>query len=112
MNDHNPSTRIVIIPFLHGRLTADGKMSEPDIYFVLEKWLERHPQFLGRESKFRISRGQMHLPEGIQTDLLRVTAETCPELAGYDPAQDADLYEYFLAEKIRDESSEVSQNLD
>lgn len=99
MNDEaKPIGRIVVIPFLHGKITADGKLSEPDIYFILEKWLERHPQFRGREQEFRIVRSKMLLPRGVQTDLLRVTAEFSPDLAGYDPAQDADLYEYFLYE--------------
>ena len=102
MNDRNPSTRIVIIPFLHGKLTADGKLSEPDIYYILEKWMERHPEFRGREREFRIVRGQMHLPEGFQTELLRVTAENFFELAGYDPSHDADLYEYFLADECEE----------
>src|ERR1700730_4401698 len=100
MNHLPPSSRIIIVPFLHGKLTADGKLSDPDIGFILEKWIERHPEFRGRERAFRIVRGQMHLPEGLLTELVRVTAETCPELAGYDPAQDADLYESFLAEKF------------
>ena len=39
----NPK-RITIIPFLHGKLTRDGKMSEPDIYWIMEKWLDRHPE--------------------------------------------------------------------
>jgi len=90
--------RIVIIPFLHGKLTADGKLSEPDIYFILKKWLERHPEFQGREKEFRIVRGHMQLPDGSPTDLVRVTADFSPDLAGYDSAQDADLYEYFLAD--------------
>lgn len=90
--------RVVIIPFLHGKLTADGKVSEPDIYFILEKWLERHPDSRGREKEFRIVRGYIHLPGGVRTELLRVTAEFSPDLAGYDPSQDTDLYEYFLAE--------------
>ncbi len=29
--------RIEIIPALHGKLTRDGKLSEPDIYYSLEK---------------------------------------------------------------------------
>ena len=98
MSESKPPGRIVVIPFLHGKMTADGKLSEPDIYFILEKWLERHPEFRGREKEFRIVRGHMHLPGGHRTDLLRVTAEVSADLAGYDPAQDADLYEYFLAE--------------
>jgi hypothetical protein len=32
--------RIEIIPALHGKLTRDRKLSEPDIYCILEKWLE------------------------------------------------------------------------
>lgn len=54
MNEPKPTGRIVVIPFLHGKVTADGKLSEPDIYFILEKWLARHPEFRGREREFRI----------------------------------------------------------
>jgi hypothetical protein len=39
--------RIVIIPFLHGEVDADGSLTEPDIDAILEKWLQRHPQFRG-----------------------------------------------------------------
>lgn len=46
----------------------------------------------------------MYLPGGLQTEFLRVTAEFSPELAGYDPAQDANLYEYFLAESCGTQS--------
>lgn len=98
MSKPTGSQRIVIIPFLHGKVTADGKLSEPDIYFIFEKWMQRHPQFRGREQEFRIVRGNMHLSGGYRTELLRVTAELSPALADYDPVQDADLYEYFLAE--------------
>ena len=38
----NPK-RITIVPFIHGKLTRDGKMSEPCIHWIIEKWLERHP---------------------------------------------------------------------
>ncbi len=34
-----PTGRIVIIPFLHGKLAADGQLIEPDIDSILEKWL-------------------------------------------------------------------------
>ncbi len=50
--------RIEIIPAVHGKLTCDGNLSEPDIYYILEKWLERHPTFKGREQEIRIVRGQ------------------------------------------------------
>jgi hypothetical protein len=35
--------RIEIIPALHGKLTRAGKLSEPEIDYILGKWLERHP---------------------------------------------------------------------
>jgi hypothetical protein len=37
--------RIVIIPFLQGKLNFDGTVTEPDIEAILEKWLERHTEF-------------------------------------------------------------------
>jgi len=80
--------RIVIIPFLHGELAPDGTLVEPDIDAILEKWLERHPQFRGR--KFHIIK-----TGGDETCLVRVTTDETPELADYDPAADADLYEKF-----------------
>ena len=39
--------RIVIIPFLHGKLDADGSLIEPDIDGILEKWLQRR----GRDAR-------------------------------------------------------------
>jgi hypothetical protein len=91
--------RIEIIPALHGKLTRDGKLSEPDIYDILEKWLERHPSFKGRENAIRIVRGEWNLREGIRTDVVSVSAIENEDIAGYDPAQDRDLYEYYLAEE-------------
>jgi len=82
--------RIVIIPFLHGKLAPDGRLIEPDIDAILEKWLERHPEFRGR---------QFHViqTKGDEDCLVRVTTDESPDLASYDPAQDADLYEAFLS---------------
>ena len=100
--------RIVIIPFLHGKLTADGKLVEPNIESIVEKWLERHPQFRGSEWGYRITSAETSLPEGTATDLVRVTAEFTPDLADYDPAEDADLYDEFLAED--DESPSTEQH--
>jgi hypothetical protein len=93
--------RIVIIPFLQGKLNFDGTVVEPDIDAILEKWLARHPEFQGPERDYRIIRGRtslVEMEEGIETDLVRVTAAVSPDLARYDPAEDADLYEEFLAE--------------
>lgn len=81
--------RIVIIPFLQGKFDPDGTLIEPDIDAILEKWLERHPQFRGR--KFHIIR-----TGGDETCLVRVTTDESPDLADYDPAADADLYKEFV----------------
>jgi hypothetical protein len=90
--------RIVIIPFLHGKLSADGSLVEPDMDDILEKWLQRHPQFRGRE--FHVIRAKMTLEEDdTETDLVRVTVDFSPDLADYDPNEDADLYEKFLADE-------------
>lgn len=94
-----PPKRITIIPRIHGKLTRDRKMSEPDIHFILGKWLERHPEVKGRERDIRISRGRWDLPEGIRTEVIRVSILPGDDIAGYEPAQDVDLYEYFLAEE-------------
>jgi hypothetical protein len=91
--------RIEIIPALHGKLTRDRKLSEPDIYFILEKCLERHPSFKGRENEIRIVRCRWTLPEGIRTEVVSVSAIENEDIAGYDPAGDRDLYEYYLAEE-------------
>jgi hypothetical protein len=89
--------RIVIIPFLHGKLTEDGQLVEPDIDSILGKWLERHPEH--REKKFHIIRPQSYSVDGIETQLVRVTADVSPDLEDYDPTEDADLYDEFLAEE-------------
>ena len=60
--------RIVIIPFLQGKLAPDGTLIEPDIDAILERWLERHPEFRGR--KFHIIQ-----TGGIETCLVRVTTD-------------------------------------
>ena len=89
--------RIVIIPFLHGKLNFDGTVTEPDIDTILEKWLARHPEH--REKKFHVIRSQSYSVGEIDTQLVRVTADFSPDLEDYDPTEDADLYEEFLAEK-------------
>jgi len=97
----NPE-RITIIPRIHGKLTSDHKMSEPDIYWIMEKWLERHPEVKGRERDIRIVRGTWTLPQGVKTDVISVSMVAGDDIEGYDPAQDADLYAYYLAEERDD----------
>jgi len=73
-------------------------MSEPDIFWILEKWLERHPEGKGRERDIQITRGRWTLPEGIRTEVISASILSGNDLPYYDPAQDLDLYEYFLAD--------------
>ena len=89
--------RITIIPFIHGKITRDGKMSEPDIYWIMEKWLE-HPEIKKRTQDIRVVRGAMTLPQGAKTDLISATIIAGEDIEGYDPAQDQDLYAYYLSE--------------
>ena len=92
--------RIVVIPFLQGKLTVSGTVNEPDIDAIFAAWLERHPEFHGRERDYRIIRGTItDMEDDITTILVRVTAAVSPDLDAYDPAEDVDLYEEFLMEK-------------
>jgi hypothetical protein len=93
----NPK-RITIIPFIHGKLTRDGKISEPDIYSIMDKWLERHPKIKARTQDIRVTYGRMTLPHGGKTDLIRATIIVGEDIEGYDPAQDLDLYESILSD--------------
>jgi hypothetical protein len=92
----NPK-RITIIPFIHGKITYDGKMSEPDIYWIIEKWLERHPEIKKRTQDIQVVRGAMTLSQGVKTDLIHATISAGDDIEGYDPAHDQDLYAYYLA---------------
>jgi hypothetical protein len=95
--------RITIIPHIHGKITRDGKMSEPDIHWIIEKWLERHPQIKKRSKDIRVVRGVMTLPQGVKTDLISATIIAADDIEGYDPTQDEDLYAYFLSEQRSDD---------
>ncbi len=94
----NEGKRVEIIPFLHGKITADGKVSEPDIHWMLERWFERHPEFALRRKDVRITRGATTTRDGLRTELVRATILDPGELFDYDPTEDRDLYEYFLAD--------------
>jgi hypothetical protein len=91
-----PERWITIIPFIQDKLTRDGKVSEPDIHWILEKWMKRHPEAEGRE--IRISRGGRTLSSGFRTETIRVTMAYNETFAEYDPATDIDLYEYYVAD--------------
>ena len=91
--------RVTIIPRIHGKITKDGKASEPDIHWIMEKWLERHPEFKGRTKDIRALRCQWHTREGYRTEVISVSITPGDDIAGYNPADDVDLYEYWLADE-------------
>ena len=92
------SDRIEIILPIHGKLTYDGKVCEPDMYWIVEKWLERHPECAGRTKDIRVTRGTWTTGDGLPTEVIHATIVNGDDIAGYEPAQDTDLYEYWLAE--------------
>lgn len=92
------TNRITIIPAIHGKLTYDGKVSEPDILWIVEKWLERHPQVKERRQGIRALHGQWTTEEGVRTEVVTVSIVVGDDIAGYDPDQDEDLYQYGKAE--------------
>ena len=94
-----PPKRIEIIPAIHGKRTRDGKVSEPDVYWILEKWLGRHPEIERRQKDIQISRGRWTTGDGLKTEVINVSIVASDDIADYDPTQDADLYEYFKAEE-------------
>ena len=96
--------RVTIIPFIHGKITRDGKMSEPDIYWIMEKWLERHPEIKLRTQDIRVARGLMTLLPGVKTDLIRAIISAGDDIDGYDPSQDQDLYSYYLSDDQGDQT--------
>src|SRR5947209_2797818 len=101
----NPK-RLTIIPFIHGKITRDGKMSEPDIYWIIENWLDRHPDIKKRSQDIRVTRGTMTLPDGVKTEVIHATIIIGDDIEGYDPTQDQDLYAYFLADDQGDLKAE------
>jgi hypothetical protein len=90
--------RITIIPAIHGKLTYDRKVSEPDVAWIIEKWLERHPEINNREGRIRAVSGQWTTEDGLATEVITVSIVAGDDIADYDPEQDADLYEYWKAE--------------
>jgi len=88
--------RLEIIPYIHGKITSEGKVSEPDMAWIIEKWRYRHPEFKRR--RIRVTTGIMTTEEGFPTKLRHATVAWSKDIAEYDPADDVDLYEYWLAD--------------
>ena len=90
--------RIVIIPFFHGKITADGRLVESDgDSFGQMNLSPNDPELFFSASILWVAH-QPLFQNVVDTDLVRVTAEYSDDLAAYDPAQDADLYDRFLSE--------------
>jgi hypothetical protein len=90
--------RITIIPAIHGKLTYDGKVSEPDVTCIIETWLERHPKINNLQGRIRAIRGQWTTADGLKTEVITVSIAAGDDIADYDTEEDADLYEYWKAE--------------
>ena len=91
--------RITLISAIHGKRTRDGKVCKPDIHWILEKWLDRHSEIKARQQDIRILRGRWTTADGLETEVITVSIVNADDIAGYDPEQDADLYEYWNAEE-------------
>lgn len=91
--------RTTIIPAIHGKITRDGKICEPDVHWMLEKWLDRHLEIKKRQKDIRVLRGRWTTADGLKTAVITVSIVAGEDIAGYAPEQDADLYEYWKAEE-------------
>lgn len=90
--------RITIISAIHGKLTFERKVCEPDVAWIIEKWLDRHPEIRKRRQDIRVVSGQWTTEDGLETQVRTVSIVAGDVLAGYEPEQDADIYEYWMAE--------------
>jgi hypothetical protein len=60
--------------------------------------LDRHPEIKNRQKDIRVTHGQWTTEEGLKTEVVSVSIVAGEDIAGYDPEEDADLYEYWKAE--------------
>ncbi|MBC8877102.1 MAG: hypothetical protein H8E44_47340 [Planctomycetes bacterium] len=93
-----PQNRITIISTIHGKLTFDRKVCEPDVAWIIEKWLDRHPEIRQRRQDIRVVSGRWTTEDGLETQVRTVSIVAGDDLADYDPEQDGDIYEYWKAE--------------
>ncbi len=59
-----PQKRITIISAIHGKLTYEHKVCEPDMAWIIEKWLDRHPEI--RRRRKDTGRDTMHSGEQVR----------------------------------------------
>ena len=79
-------------------MTHGRKVSEPDIYWILENCLDRHPEIRKRRQDIRVVSGRWTTEDGLKTDVITVSITAGDDIAGYDPEQDSDIYEYWKAD--------------
>lgn len=90
--------RMTIIPAIHGKLTYDRKVCEPDMAWIIDKWLDRHPEIRKRRKDIWVVTGRWYTEDGLETEVRSVSIVAGDDLAGYEPEPDADIYEYWKAE--------------
>ena len=61
--------RVTIIPTIHGKLTYDHKVCEPDVTWIIEKWLDRHPEIRKRQHEIRALSGRWTTADGLKTEV-------------------------------------------
>lgn len=61
--------RVTIIPTIHGKLTYDHKVCEPDVTWTIEKWLYRHPEIRKRQHEIRALSGRWTTADGLKTEV-------------------------------------------
>ena len=83
--------RVQIIRPIHGKLTRDGKLTEPDIHWIIEKWLDRHPQIRCRSDAIRAVRGRWTTSDGLRTEVIVTSIVYGDDVADYDPEDDVQL---------------------
>ncbi len=98
--------RTKILAPIHGKLTADGKVSEPDIAWLLDAWFARHSEVNRDIARPRVVRGSWTTEDGLPTEVLHASIESESLDQPYDPLDDSDLYSYWIAEPRYSEGSE------
>ena len=68
--------RTKILATIHGKLTADGKVSEPDIAWLLDAWFARHSEVNRDIARPRVVRGSWTTEDGLPTEVLHASTES------------------------------------
>jgi hypothetical protein len=71
---------------------------KPAIAWMIEKWLDRHPEIRKRRHEIRALSGRWTTEDGLRTEVITVSILAGDDIADYDPEEDADIYECWKAE--------------